>query len=230
MNQLKSKIAMLIIAATLFSCKGGSGGSKKGADLKGEDALSYLMGKEKRYWQLEEGHDYYDMLQFEKDGKGGGTNGIAYTYSVKDNKIFIKDFLETEFKIVEISNDKLILNNRDNETLTYLHIEPGSKLAKEKPFLSVNPKWLNGKYGTSWKFSEGGKIYSYMNDGNIIEATSLRKIATWKVEGNKLYFGSNTCTINRLSPVFFDYDAMGIPVQMNYLGEANADGTVMQKK
>jgi hypothetical protein len=45
-----------------------------------------------------------------------------------------------------------------------------------------------------------------------------------------LQFGANKLTINRLSPVFFDYDAFGIPVKMDYIGEANADGSFTWKK
>ena len=40
----------------------------------------------------------------------------------------------------------------------------------------------------------------------------------------ELYFGDNKCVVSRLNPVFFDYDAMGIPVTMNYYSEAAEDG------
>lgn len=229
MRTFNSLMVLLFSAAIFTACKGDSGKTKKGSDLKGEDALSYLVGKERKYWQLDEGHDYYEYIQFEPAGKGLGPKGTDFTYTVKDDEILLKDFINTKFKIVEVSNDKLVVISPEKETLTYLYIEPGTSLAKEKPFLEVNPKWLKGKYGTTWKFSEGGKMYSYMNDGSIIDAATLRKIATWKVADKTLYFGDNSCSVSRLSPVFFDYDAMGIPVKMNYYSEANADGTPVKK-
>lgn len=224
MKMLQITFISLGIALLFSSCKSNKSGMKKGAELKRDEALSYLMGNEKKYWQLDEGHDYYEYIQLEKAGKAIGPGGKDFTYSINNDEIQLRDFINTTFKIVEIDNDQLVVTNTEGHKLTYLNIVPGSKLEKEKPIQAVNAKWLKGKHGTSWKFSEGGKIYSYMNNGNIIEAGTLRKIANWRLEGTTLYFGDNKCVVSRLNPVFFDYDAMGIPVTMNYYSEAAEDG------
>ncbi len=229
MKNLNLIFISVIVILSFNSCGGGVN-NKKGSDLKGEDAIKYLAGKERKYWQLDKGHDYYEYIQFEQGGKGIGTKGIDLTYKIKDDEIELKDYLTVKFKIVEINNDKMILLSSKQDSLTYLYIEPGSELAKEKPYLEINPKWLNGQYGTCWKFSDGGKIYSYMNDGSIIDAISLRKIADWKINDNTLMFGQSNCTIRRLSPIYFDYDAMGYPVTLNYYSEANIDGTPTKKE
>ncbi len=229
MNTIRSTFFAAISLLVIVSCKSGKDNAKKGEQLKGEDALRFLTGQERKYWQLDEGHDYYEYMQFEKAGKGIGPGGNDFTYTTKDDKIQLKDFINSAFTINEISNDKLTCTNSEGRSLTYLYIEPGTDLARENPLLPVNPKWLIGKYGTSWKFSEGGKIYSYMNDGRIIEAGTLRKIANWRLEGTTLYFGDNKCVVSRLNPVFFDYDAMGIPVAMNYYAEAGEDGNPVKK-
>jgi hypothetical protein len=140
----------------------------------------------------------------------------------------MKDYKDFAYKIFEISNDKFIMGAPGQDTLTFLYFDPKSDEAKKRNLdnTGVNPKWLKGKYGTTWKFSEGGKMYSYMNDGRILDATTLSKIADWKVEGKMLQFGQDKLIISRLSPLFFDYDAYGLPVKMNYINEANADGSL----
>ena len=56
----------VILIASLVACKGkAGGGTKKGENLKGEDAKTYLAGKDNKYGQLESGHDYYQYITFD---------------------------------------------------------------------------------------------------------------------------------------------------------------------
>ncbi len=223
MKAIKQLVWVTAVALSLIACGGSS--TKKGSDLKGEDAKVILAGKESKYWQLESGHDYYEFIQFEKGGGAIITKGTTITYTVNGDNLVMKDYVDLTYKIYEISDDKLIMGASGRDTLTFVHLDPTKPESKKNPLLEVNPKWLKGKHGTCWKFSTGDKMYSYMNDGRILDANLLTKIADWKVEGNTLNFGSTKLTISRLGPLFFDYDAYGIPVKMNYRCEANADGS-----
>jgi hypothetical protein len=235
MKAIKQLSWVAIAAIALISCKG-KGDTKPGSDLKGQDANTYLAEKEKeKYWQLETGHDYNAYLTFKPGNNVVTPVGTPMTYTVDGDKLTIKDFKDYVYSIYEIGSGKLVMGLPGKDTLTYLFYEPGSEAFKKRndeyPNFEVKSKWLKGKrYGTTWKFSTGDKAYSYMNDGTIIDAITARKIADWKVEGSTLHFGSTKLTINRLTPVFFDYDAVGIPVKMDYIGEANADGTFTWKK
>jgi hypothetical protein len=229
MKPIKQLTWMAIVAVSLIACKGkGGSGTKKGSDLKGEDAKAILAGKENKYWILDSGHDYYEYIQFETNNNAIITGGNTITYTVNGDAITMKDYKDLVYKIVEVSDDKLVMGSPSNDTLTFLYFAPGTEEAKKRSAenAGVNAKWLKGKFGTAWKFSEGAKMYSYMNDGRILDASTLSKIADWKVEGKILQFGENKCAISRLSPIFFDYDAFGIPVKMNYIGEVKADGTL----
>jgi len=192
---------------SLFACKG-KDATKAGSSLKGQDAKPYLTGKEKeKYWQLESGNDYNAYFTF------SGNNittpfGTVMTYTVDGNQLTIKDFKDYVYSIYETGDGKLVMGMPGKDSLTYSFFEPGSeafkKRSNEYPNFEVKSKWLKGKrYGTTWRFSEGDKAYSYMNDGTIIDAITARKITDWKIEGSTLHFGSTKLTINRLSPVFF---------------------------
>jgi len=222
-----------ITALCLIAC-GGNDATKKGSSLKGEDAKTYLTGKASKYWQLESGHDYNAYLTFDTSNILATPAGNIISYSVGADKLTIKDYSDFIYTIFEIGEGKLVMGQPGKDTLTYLFYEPGSEAFKKRndefPNPEVKSKWLKGKkYGTTWRFSEGGKAYSYMNNGVIIDAATARKIADWKVEGSTLFFGASKLQISKLSPVFFDYDAMGVPVKMDYIGEANADGTFTGK-
>ena len=224
MNQFKQIIFIAILTAFFIACKSKSG-TTKGSNLKGDDAKAYLAGtKESKYWQLESGHDYYEYIQFETDNGAIIPKGTDITYAVNGDNLTMKDYSNLSYKIYEISDDILVMVTAKQDTLTYIHIDPTTNEAKNHPLLEINPKWLKGQYGTIWSFSTGDKIYSYMNDGRILDAKTLTKIADWKIDGSSLQFGDNKLVISRLSPIFFDYEAFGIPVKMNYLCEARADG------
>lgn len=234
MKSIKHFTWAAIIAISLFACKGNNA-TKAGSSLKGQDAIAHLAGKEKeKYWQLESGHDYNAYLTFAGNANITTPVGTVMTYTVDGDKLTIKDFKDYVYSIYEISDAVLVMGLPGKDTLTYSFFEPGSEAFKKRneeyPNFEVKGKWLKGKrYGTTWKFSEGDKAYSYMNDGTIIDAITTRKITDWKIEGSTLHFGSTKLPISRLSPVFFDYDALGIPVKMNYIGEANADGSFTKK-
>lgn len=228
MKAIKQLTWAAIAVLSLIACGGKSGGAKKSSDLKGEDAKSYLAGKESKYWQLESGHDYYEFITFDANNSVVIPGGTKITFAVNDDNLTMKDYKDFAYKIFEISNNKFVMGAPGQDTLTFLYFDPKSDEAKKRNLANtgVNPKWLRGKYGTTWKFSEGGKMYSYMNDGRILDATTLNKITDWKVEGKMLQFGHEKLAISRLTPLFFDYDAYGIAVKMNYINEANADGSL----
>lgn len=222
-----------ITVLCLIAC-GGKKSTKNGSSLKAEDAKPYLAGKESKYWQLESGHDYNEYLTFGTNNSLSTPAGTTITYSINADKLTMKDYQDFVYNIFEIGDGKLVMGLLGKDTLTYLFYEPGSEAFKKRneefPNFEVKPKWLKGKkYGSTWRFSEGGKAYSYMDNGVIIDAATGLKIADWKIEGSTLFFGASKLQIKRLSPVFFDYDAMGIPVKMDYIGEANADGTFTRK-
>jgi hypothetical protein len=229
---LKSKLSYVIAAiVVLTSC--GKGGQKKGSELKGNEAIEYLAGDEKKTWELQSGHDYYEYLQFDRKGGAIYQSGIAIKCEAKDADLTlheegaVQDFIST-YKIVEISDDKCVMVLPGHDTLTYVvskeKLLPGKTVGK-----AVDAKWLKGKYGTSWKFVDGEKTYSFMNDGTILDANTLVKVDTWSIDGSTLNFGPAKLSIFRLSPVFFDYDVYGMTVKLNYVCEASKDGSPVRK-
>ena len=67
MKAIKQLTWTAILAVSLMGC-GGKGGPKKGSDLKGDEAKTYLATKESKLWQLESGHDYYETVTFDASG------------------------------------------------------------------------------------------------------------------------------------------------------------------
>ncbi len=230
MKQQAGKFAIALMLTVAITSCGGKSGTKAGNKLKGDEAKEYLAGKTEKEWVLDAGHDYYEYILF-KTGNGatilpGGTN---ITFTANGDKLIMKDYRDIQYTILEIGAEKLIMQGSNKDTLVYILHKKGSEAAKkwsEAYDKKVNPKWLKGTYGTTWQFSEGGKMYSYMNDGSIIDAATLRKVETWKIEDKTLHFGVNKLTISRLTPIFFDYTAFDIPVKLNYVGPANADGSL----
>lgn len=217
----------IFLSLTIAVITSGCGGktSVKGSDLKGEDAKAYLTGDEKRCWKLENGHDYYQSLLFTKAGKVTHHKGTEMNFMVSGSTLTMKDFQDFVYTILEIGNDKMTLMLPGKDTLVYTNCDEEMKKDGKMPSKDVDTKWIKGKYGTTWKFVDGGKMYSFMNDGTILDATTLTKIDTWSISGTTLNFGSNQLAIKRLEPIFFDYDVYGMVVQLNYISEAKKDGS-----
>lgn len=218
----KILIPFFAAAIALGSC--GKKGTVKGSDLKDQDAVEYLAGEEKKCWKLETGHDYYEYLQFyTKDGNVAYQNGTLIKYQVSGSDLTIKDFQDFNYSIIEIGNDKLVMAMAGHDTLTYVKtdekVETNKTLGK-----TIDPKWLKGKFGTVWKFDGSDKVYSYMNDGIIIDSKTLQKVDTWSIQDNILNFGPTKLKILRLGAVFFDYDVYGLTIKLNYVCEAKKDG------
>lgn len=220
-------ISFFALCILLIAC--GKNGPKKGTQLKGQDALEYLAGSDFKTWKLSKGHDYYEYLQF--DAKGGCMyqSGNMVRYEVDKDSLVVKEGAENfPYKILYVSENTFKMTQPGHDTLLYKTID---KPLKEGQYIGkkIDPKWMKGKFGTTWKFEEGEKVYSFMNDGTIIDAVSLKKVDTWSVKDSVLYFGTTKFEIFRLSPVFFDYDVFGMTIKLNYLCEANADGSPVRK-
>lgn len=224
---------LFFLSACLILTSCGKGGPKKGSDLKGEDAVEYLAGDDKKVWKLESGHDYYEYLQFDTKGGAIYQAGIAIKYEVNGSDLTLKehgtteDFIST-YSIIEVSDEKFSIVLKGHDTLTYKisneKIENGKTIGKV-----IDAKWLKGKYGTAWKFVDGEKTYSFMNDGTILDANTGVKVDNWSIDGTTLNFGPTKLAIFRLSPVFFDYDVYGMTVKLNYVCEADEKGAPIRK-
>ncbi len=223
---VKVMLNLFIVGAVLASC--GKGGPKKGSELNGNEAVEYLAGDSKKTWKLESGHDYYEYLQFDNKGEVMFQSGTAIKYTVDGANLTMNDFQPFIYTLIEVSDEKVVMNLPNHDTLTY--VKSNEKIEKDKTVGKIiNPKWLKGKFGTSWKFVDGDKTYSFMNDGTILDANTLVKVDSWSINENTLNFGPTKLTIFRLSPVFFDYDVYGMTVKLNYVSEASKDGSPSRK-
>ncbi|HYG52946.1 MAG TPA: hypothetical protein VD905_18725 [Flavobacteriales bacterium] len=217
-------IGFIAFCALLVAC--GKNGPKKGSQLKGQDAVEYLAGPELKTWKLSAGHDYYEYLQFDTKGGCMYQSGHPVKYEVDADSLVVVEGSESfSYKLLYVS-DKLfkMTMSGNSDTLVYKLInkklEEGKYVGKK-----IDPRWIKGKHGTTWKFDEGEKIYSFMNDGTIIDAVTLKKIDKWKIKDSVFFFGDTKLEIYRLSPVFFDYNLYGMTIKLNYVGEANPDGS-----
>ncbi|MBK8611405.1 MAG: hypothetical protein IPL84_16070 [Chitinophagaceae bacterium] len=201
MKAIKQLTWISIISLCIAACKNSD--TVQGSSLKGQDANNYLIAKAtEKYWQLETGHDYNAYLTFKANNNIATPMGTLMTYNVDGDKLTIKDYKEYVYSIYEVGNGKLVMGLPGKDTLTYLFYEPGSdafkKRNEEYPNFEVKAKWLKGKrYGTTWRFSEGGKVYSYMDNGTVIDAENGKKVVDWKIEGSTLSFGANKLQIKK---------------------------------
>ena len=224
---MKASVKIILLFSIIFyGC--GKGGPKKGAELKGTDAIEYLAGSDSKTWKLESGHDYYEYLKFDAKGTVIFQTGGSIKYNVDADLLTMKDFQDFVYRILEVDENKFSMILPTHDTLHYAltndKVELGKTIGK-----SIDAKWLKGKFGTAWKFVDGEKTYSFMNDGTIKDANTLVKVDDWSIVGDTLKFGPTKLTIFRLSPVFFDYDVYGMTVKLNYVGESAADGSVAKK-
>jgi hypothetical protein len=226
MCKFNSIYLLIITVSFLSSC--GKGGLKKGSELKGNEATEYLAGESKKTWMLDSGHDYYEYLEFDNKGEVMFQSGLTIKYTADGSNLTMIDFQPFVYTLVEVSDNKFSMYMPNHDTLVY--VKSSEKLKKDKTVgAAINPKWLKGKYGTSWKFVDGDKIYSFMNDGRVLDANTLVKVDNWSIKGNTLNFGPTKLPIFRLSPVFFDYDVFGMTVKLNYVSEASKDGSPARK-
>lgn len=216
-------ISFFALCILLIAC--GKNGPKTGSQLKGQEAVQYLAGTDFKTWKLSSGHDYYEYLRF--DAKGGCMYqaGNPVKFELEADSVTIREGSDHyTYKILYVSDSEFRMTMPGNDTLVYKitsnELKEGKYLGKK-----IDPKWMKGKFGTTWKFTEGEKVYSFMNDGTIVDATTLKKIDKWSIKDSVLNFGSTQFEIFRLSPVFFDYDVFGMTIKLNYVGEANPDGS-----
>lgn len=218
---MKKTAIYILFFACITSCEKKT---IKGENLKNEDAIDYLTGNDDKTWKLENGHDYYEYLHFTKTKKVQYQNGTHLSFEINGPSLTIYDFKAFSFTLIEIGENELKMIAPGHDTLTYNltneKLEYGKNIANP-----INPKWLKGKYGTTWKFVEGDKTYSFMNNGTIIDANTLTKVDNWSIDNTTLNFGPNKLKVLKLSPVYFDYDVYGMTIQLNYLCEANANGS-----